>query len=247
MNLKDKNIIVTGSTRGIGKDIAIKCLENNANVIIHGTRQEKVDEVVTELKSKYSSKIFGFSCDISNFDSCSKFIENSINALGKVDVLVNNAGITKDNLILRMKEEDWTNVINTNLNSVFYLTKSISRHFLKNKSGKIINISSVVGVMGNPGQSNYAASKAGMIGFTKSIAKEFGSKGITCNAIAPGFIETDMIKSLPDDYINNIIKSIPINRLGNTDDVSNSVLFLASDMANYITGQTISVDGGMYM
>ena len=247
MNLKNKNIIITGSTRGIGKELAISCLKNEANVIIHGTNEERVNTLVTELKQQYKSKIYGFACDISNNEECLNFLKNSIESLEKIDILINNAGITADNLLLRMKEDQWTNVINTNLNSVFFLTKGISRHFLKNKTGKIINISSVVGVMGNAGQSNYAASKAGIIGFTKSVAKELGPKGITCNAVAPGFISTDMIKSLPDDYINNIIDSIPIKRLGTTDDVSNIVMFLASDNANYITGQTISVDGGMNM
>lgn len=247
MKLKDKSILITGSTRGIGLAIAKKLIEQGANVMISGTRQEKVDEVVSELEKKYNTKVQGLACNISSFSDCETFIKSSIESLSKVDVLINNAGITKDNLILRMTENDWTDVIETNLNSLFYLTKSVSRHMLKNKKGKIINISSVVGLMGNPGQSNYAASKAGIIGFTKSIAKEFGAKGIICNAIAPGFIETDMISTLPEEYVNNIIQSVPIKRLGNTDDVSNLVLFLASDESNYITGQVISVDGGMNM
>jgi len=247
MNLKNKNIIVTGSTRGIGKAIASLLLKEEANVIIHGTNNEKVQSIVQELSANTKSKVHGIACNIASMDECKSLIEESISIFGKIDILVNNAGITQDNLLLRMKESQWNDVINVNLNSVFYMTKSIARHFLKNKQGKIINITSVVGLMGNAGQSNYAASKAGIIGFTKSIAKELGPKGIICNAIAPGFIQTDMINTLPEEYINNIIDSIPTKKLGSTEDVSNLVMFLASDKANYITGQTISVDGGMNM
>ncbi len=246
MSVKNKTVLITGSTRGIGYAIAEKLAAQGANLILSGTRQEKVDEVVNKLKQSYSTSISGFACNISDYSDCEKLIKEATN-LGPVDILINNAGITKDNLLLRMKKEDWCDVIDTNLNSIFFLTKLITRHMLKNKKGKIINISSVVGLIGNPGQSNYAASKAGIIGFTKSVAKELGSKGITCNAIAPGFIETDMINTLPDEYLNNIIQSIPIKRLGKTDDVSNLVLFLSSDDSNYITGQVISVDGGMNM
>ena len=247
MKLKDKTILITGSTRGIGKAIAENCIQEGATVIICGTREEKVKEIVEEFNSKYKKPQIGLACNISTFENCENLIKEALTKTEKIDVLINNAGITKDNLILRMKPDDWDNVINTNLNSAFYLTKSITRHMLKNKGGKIINISSVVGIMGNPGQSNYAASKAGLIGFTKSIAKELGAKGIICNAIAPGFIETDMIKALPEEYLNNIIQSVPIKRLGKTEDVSNLTVFLASDDSNYITGQTISVDGGMNM
>ena len=163
----------------------------------------------------------------------------------KIDCLVNNAGITADNLLLRMSEADWNNVIQTNLNSVFFMTKAVSRSMIKNKSGKIINITSVVGIKGNPGQANYAAAKAGIIGFTKTIAKELGSRGITCNAIAPGYIKTELIDSVQKDYIDNIIANIPLQRLGFKEEIANIVSFLISDKSNYITGQVLSVDGGM--
>ena len=241
--LKDKAVIVTGSTRGIGYEIAKSLLKRGAKVVISGRSQEKVDDVVSQLFD--FGTVTGFACDVSNFESCQNFVTQAIDAFEKIDVVVNNAGITKDNLLLRLKEEDWQDVIDTNLSSVFYMTKSISRHMLKNKSGRIINISSVVGITGNAGQANYAAAKAGIFGFTKTIAKELGGKGILCNAIAPGFIETDMISTLPEDYINNIIQQTAIKRLGQAEDVSNLVAFLASDEASYITGQVISVDGGM--
>lgn len=247
MNLHNKNILITGSTRGIGLALAQDCLKHEANIVIHGTNQEKVDELVHELKQNYNGTIYGMAADISDPEECKKLINFSIEKLTKIDVLINNAGITKDNLILRMTPQDWQDVINVNLNSAFYTIKAITKHFLKNKAGNIINLSSVVGKMGNAGQANYAASKAGIIGLTKSVAKELGAKGITCNAIAPGFIETDMIKALPEEYINNIISNIPAKRLGNTNDVSKLVIFLASGDAPYITGQAISVDGGMDM
>ena len=175
------------------------------------------------------------------------FIKNTVNEFGQVDVLINNAGITKDNLLLRLDQTDWSDVIETNLNSIFNTTKSVIKFMLKKKYGRIINVASVVGLMGNPGQSNYAASKAGMIAFTKSIAREYGKKNITINAVAPGFIQTDMIETLPKDYLDNIIDNIPMVRLGKPDDVSRAVLFLASDNASYITGQVLSIDGGLYM
>ena len=245
MRLKDKNILITGSTRGIGLAVAHECASEGANIVIHGTNRDKVEEIVTSLQKQYQTKITGFNYDIKNYDNCQNLVKDSINALTSLDVLVNNAGITRDNLLIRMTEQEWNDVIETNLNSVFSMTKAVTRPFLKQKSGKIINMSSVVGLMGNPGQANYAATKGGMIAFTKSIAKEFGAKGIQCNAIAPGFIKTDMIDTLPDDYLDTIIKSIPARKLGSTDDVSKLVLFLASDESGYITGQTISVDGGM--
>ena len=245
MRLKNKNIIITGSTRGIGLAIAHECAKEGANIVIHGTNPEKVKEIVSLLNDTYSTTIVGFACDITSYEACQNLVKDSLNALKSIDSLINNAGITRDNLLLRMSEDEWNDVIETNLTSIFSMTKAISKPFLKQKSGKIINMSSVVGIMGNAGQSNYAASKGGIIAFTKSIAKEFGAKGIQCNAIAPGFIQTEMIDTLPEDYLNTIIKSIPARKLGSTDDVSKLVLFLASDESRYITGQTISVDGGM--
>jgi 3-oxoacyl-[acyl-carrier protein] reductase len=247
IDLTNKNAIITGSTRGIGRNIAEKLASSGANVVITGTRQEKCDEVAREIQEKYKVKTLAIQTDVSNLESIQTLISKTIEELGSIQILVNNAGITKDNLLLRMKPEDFDSVIQTNLNSVFYSTKTCLRPMLKQRYGRIINVTSIVGIMGNAGQGNYAASKAGVIGFTKSIAKEVGAKGITINAVAPGFIETDMIKSLPEEYINNIISSIPLKRLGTPDDVSNLVAFLASDLASYITGQAITVGGGILM
>ncbi len=245
MRLKNKNILITGSTRGIGLAIAHECAKEGANLVIHGTKPEKVNEIVKQLKETYPTKIVGFAYNIKEFENCQNLVKQSLESLNSLDVLINNAGITKDNLLLRMSEEEWSDVIQTNLTSVFSMTKAISKSFLKQKSGKIINMSSVVGIIGNAGQANYAAAKGGINTFTKTIAKEFGAKGIQCNAIAPGFIKTEMIDTLPEEYLNTIIKSIPAKKLGSTDDVSKLVLFLASNESDYITGQVISVDGGM--
>lgn len=247
MSLKNNVILVTGSTRGIGLAIAEKAASEGASLIISGRNQDTATDIAEKIEKKYNVTAIGIACNINEFESCQNLINKSLETFNKIDVVVNNAGITKDNLILRMKENDWHDVINTNLNSIFYMTKLISKSMIKNKKGKIINISSIVGITGNAGQTNYAATKAGIIGFTKSIAKELGGKGITCNAIAPGFIETDMIETLPKEYISNIISNIPLRRLGKTEDVSDLVVFLASDKANYITGQVLSVDGGMNM
>ncbi len=247
MSLKNNVILVTGSTRGIGLAIAEKAASEGASLIISGRNQDTATDIAEKIEKKYNVTAIGIACNINEFESCQNLINKSLETFTKIDVVVNNAGITKDNLILRMKENDWHDVINTNLNSIFYMTKLISKSMIKNKKGKIINISSIVGITGNAGQTNYAATKAGIIGFTKSIAKELGGKGITCNAIAPGFIETDMIETLPKEYISNIISNIPLRRLGKTEDVSDLVVFLASDKANYITGQVLSVDGGMNM
>jgi len=247
MSLKNKIVIITGSTRGIGLAIAKTFAEAGATLIISSRNQEKTTEIANTLMSDYNIQSLGIACNVSSLESCKELISKCIETYGKIDVLINNAGITDDNLLLRMSEDQWNNVIQTNLNSVFYMTKTVSKYMLKQKSGKIINITSVVGLMGNAGQANYAAAKAGIIGLTKSIAKELGSKGIICNAIAPGFIDTDMIDSLPKEYISNIINNIPLKRLGTVKDVSDLTLFLASEKSNYITGQTLSVDGGMNM
>jgi len=245
MRLKNKNILITGSTRGIGLAIAHGCAKEGANIVIHGTNEERVNEIVATLSKSYSSKIIGFEANIKDFENCQNLVKNSLEGLSSLDVLINNAGITRDNLLLRMTETDWNEVIQTNLTSAFSMIKAITKSLIKQKSGKIINMSSVVGLMGNAGQANYAASKGGIIALTKSIAKEFGSRNIQCNAIAPGFIETEMIKTLPEEYLNTIIKSIPAGKLGTTEDVAQLVVFLASNESDYITGQTFSVDGGM--
>ena len=243
--LENKVILVTGGTRGIGLEIAETCAKEGAVVIICGRNLETTQKTALDISKKYNTDVFGLNCDVSSASDCTNLIKIILEKYKKIDCLVNNAGITADNLLLRMSEADWNNVIQTNLNSVFFMTKAVSRSMIKNKSGKIINITSVVGIKGNPGQANYAAAKAGIIGFTKTIAKELGSRGITCNAIAPGYIKTELIDSVQKDYIDNIIANIPLQRLGFKEEIANIVSFLISDKSNYITGQVLSVDGGM--
>jgi 3-oxoacyl-[acyl-carrier protein] reductase len=245
MLLKDKVAIVTGAARGIGYGIADAYAKEGCNIVICDIAEEASIAAAQKIAKENGVEALGLKTDVTNFEETKAMIEKTVERFGKVDILVNNAGITKDNLLLRMTPEDWGKVINVNLNSVFNCTKNVVRTMLKQKSGKIINIASVVGVIGNPGQANYAASKAGIIGFTKTIAKEFGAKGISANAIAPGFIQTDMIESLPKDYIDNIISAVPQKRLGTIQDVANVALFLASDLSKYMTGQVFNVDGGM--
>ena len=242
-NLENKNIIVTGASGGIGNSIVKKLNEAGANILASGTRIEKLEE----LKKKFENlKILKF--DISQSSKIEEFIENATSELGgSLDALVNNAGITRDNLLMRMSEEQWDEVMNVNLKSVFNLTKASLRTFLKQKNGSIINMSSVVGVMGNAGQSNYAASKAGIVGFSKSMAKELGSRGIRCNVITPGFIETEMTAELGEDALKKWTDGIPLKRGGTTEDVANACVFLGSDMSTYISGQVLSVCGGMLM
>lgn len=245
--LKDKCAIVTGAGRGIGKAIALKLADLGSNIVINYRNSEKeARELVAEIEKKGVSALM-VQADVSNFKECETLIKAAVEKFGKIDILVNNAGITKDTLILRMKEEDFDTVIQTNLKGTFNCIKHCSHVMLKQKFGKIINISSVIGLVGNAGQANYAASKAGIIGLTKSVAKELGSRGITVNAVAPGFIETDMTEKLSDKIKNTLIDGIPLKRLGNPKDVANMVAFLASDDANYITGQVLNVDGGMVM
>ena len=247
MKFKDKIVVVTGASRGIGYSIAETFAKNGANLAICSTNDGKAKETAQKLTDNHGQKAFGKGVDIKNFDEVTEFISDVQQTFGRIDILVNNAGITRDNLLLRLNETDWTDVINTNLNSTFFTTKSVIKIMLKQKYGRIVNVSSVIGLMGNPGQSNYSASKAGMIAFTKSIAREYGKKNITVNAVAPGFIQTDMTDSLPNEQLNNIMDSVPLNRIGTPDDVSNVVMFLASEDANYITGQVVSIDGGLYM
>jgi 3-oxoacyl-[acyl-carrier protein] reductase len=243
--LESKVAIVTGGSRGIGKAICQSFAENGCDVAFtYNNSKESAENLATEL-NKMGVRAKAYKSDASSFDDSSKLVDDVISDFGKIDVLVNNAGIKKDNLLMRMDKEDFDSVINTNLSSVFNLTKSSIRTFLKQRSGSIINISSVVGVKGNAGQSNYSASKAGIIGFSKSVALELGSRNIRSNVIAPGFIETDMTDSLSEDVINSWKESIPLKRGGNPSDVGNACVFLASDLSSYITGQVLHVDGGM--
>ena len=241
----DKVALVTGGSGGIGSAIAIKLSEKGFNVAITYLSNEKAAKEVIEEIEKNNVKGLAIKADVSKEKDVEEIIGIINNEFKTIDVLVNNAGITRDNLLLRMKSEDWNQVIDTNLKSVYLCTKAVTRNMMKKKYGKIINITSVVGISGNAGQSNYSASKAGVIGFTKSVAKELGSRGINVNAVAPGFIDTDMTSVLSEDIKDEMLKSIPLNRVGKPQDVANLVAYLCSDEADYITGQVIHVDGGM--
>lgn len=240
--LDGKVALVTGGTRGIGKGICQKFADEGATVVFTYLSS---DEKAKALQSELGENSLAIKSDAAQLEQVEELINQIVEKYGQLDVVVNNAGITRDNLLMRMKEEDWDAVINTNLKSVFNVTKAVQRTMLKQRSGSIINITSVVGVQGNAGQANYAASKAGIIGFTKSVAKELGSRSIRCNAIAPGFIETEMTEALDENVVDEWRKSIPLKRGGTPEDVANAVTFLASDMSSYVTGQTISVCGGM--
>ncbi|MFT4695666.1 MAG: 3-oxoacyl-[acyl-carrier protein] reductase [Urechidicola sp.] len=243
--LADKVVLITGASQGIGKGIAIRCAEHGANIAFtHLSSPDKAKEVENELIA-IGVKAKGYQSDASEFESSHKLVEDVMEDFGQIDVLVNNAGITKDGLLMRMSEQDWDDVLRVNLKSIFNMTKAVQRTMLKQRKGSIINLSSVVGVNGNAGQSNYSASKAGMIGFTKSIAKELGSRNIRSNAIAPGFIATKMTAKLDQDVVGNWVKEIPLKRAGTTEDVADVCVFLASEMSAYVTGQTIHVCGGM--
>ncbi len=243
--LSGKIALVTGASKGIGKGIAEKLAQHGANVAFtYLSSVEKGQALEIDLQ-KYGTKIKGYQSDASDLKSAETLVNNVVSDFGGLDIVVNNAGITRDGLLMRMSEENFNAVIHTNLNSVFNIIKSCQRQMLKQKSGSIINISSVVGLKGNAGQANYAASKAGIIGFTKSIALELGSRNIRCNAIAPGFIETEMTAALTEETIAQWRESIPMKRGGSPEDIANCVVFLASDLSSYITGQVIQVDGGM--
>lgn len=243
--LKDKVALVTGAGRGIGKEIALTLAKNGATVIVnYNGSKESADKVVEEITAN-GGNAEAIQCNISDYSASEEFIKNVLAKYKKVDILVNNAGVTRDNLIMRMSEEDYDMVLDTNLKGAFNMIKHLSRSFLKQKAGKIINISSVSGVMGNAGQANYSASKAGLIGLTKSVAREMASRGICVNAVAPGFIDTDMTRALSDDAKESLNKMIPMGRTGQAKEVAELVLFLAGDGSNYITGQVIGVDGGM--
>ena len=243
--LEGKNILITGGSRGIGKSIVEVLFNSGANVgFTFSSSESAANEIAKNLNSS-SQKCIAYKSDASKLNQCENLVESFLNDFETIDVLINNAGITKDNLLMRMGEDDFDKVIEVNLKSVFNMTKACQRVFLKNRKGSIINMSSVVGVKGNAGQSNYAASKAGIIGFSKSIAQELGSRSIRCNVIAPGFIKTEMTDNLSDSIIESWTENIPLKRPGESNDVANLCLFLASDLSSYITGQVINVDGGL--
>ncbi|MDU4959951.1 MAG: 3-oxoacyl-[acyl-carrier-protein] reductase [Sporomusaceae bacterium] len=247
MLLGNKVALVTGASRGIGRAVALALAKAGAKVVVNyaGNAQAAADTV--EAITAFGGEAIAVQADVAQADAVETLIKQALDAYGRIDILVNNAGITRDNLLLRMKEDDWDAVMNTNLKGIFHCTKQVSRIMIKQKSGKIINMTSVVGVMGNAGQSNYAAAKAGVIGFTKSMAKELAARGITVNAIAPGFIATDMTAVLPDQVKAGMADNIPLARMGQPEEVAAAAVFLASDSADYITGQTLHVDGGMVM
>ena len=243
--LNGKIVLVTGATRGIGKAIALTLGAAGATVIGTATTESGADNISKVFaENKISGK--GMKLDVTDNEQVSNLVKDIGEDFGSVDILVNNAGITRDNILLRMKEDEWEDIINTNLSSIYKMSKSVLRGMIKKRSGRIISITSVVGAMGNAGQSNYGAARAGIIGFTKSLAREVGVRGITVNAIAPGFIETDMTNDLSDDHKEALTSQIPMGRLGTSDEVAQAVLFLAGDSGSYITGQTLHVNGGMY-
>lgn len=247
MKLLNKKAIVTGGTRGIGKGIVKELVQNGCNVVFTYFSSDESARAIEKELSSDSVKVFGFKADASSFSNAEDTIKFTLEKLGGIDILVNNAGRTKDNLLLRMTEQDFDSIINANLKSVFNYTKAVLKPMIGQRYGKIINISSVVGLVGNPGQANYVASKAGVIGLTKSNAKELASRNINVNAVAPGFIETDMTDKLNDQQKEAILSNIPIKRLGKPEDVAKAVVFLASSESDYITGQVLTVDGGMVM
>ncbi|NLL31578.1 MAG: 3-oxoacyl-[acyl-carrier-protein] reductase [Clostridiales bacterium] len=245
--VENKNAIITGGTRGIGREIARTLAENGANIAInYRNYNEEVEKLVEELKS-YGVKVFAAKCDVSNSEEVNNFVKEVKENFGTIDILVNNAGITKDGLLIRMSEKDFEDVIDVNLKGTFNTTKAVSSVMIKQRYGKIINLASVVGIAGNAGQCNYAASKAGIIGFSKSAARELASRNINVNCIAPGYINTDMTKVLSDKIKDEVVKNIPMRKIGEAREVANLALFLASNLSDYITGQVINVDGGMVM
>ncbi|EMI5488999.1 3-oxoacyl-ACP reductase FabG [Providencia stuartii] len=243
MSFEGKIALVTGASRGIGKAIALTLAERGATVIGTATSESGAEAISAYLDGKGK----GFSLNVTDPASIDETLNNIRQQFGEIDILVNNAGITRDNLLMRMKEDEWQDIIDTNLSSVYRLSKSVLRAMMKKRCGRIISIASVVGVMGNAGQANYAAAKAGLIGFSKSLAREVASRGITVNVVAPGFIETDMTKALTDEQRAGILSQVPADRLGDAQEIASAVAFLASNEAGYITGETLHVNGGMYM
>ncbi|SEM47042.1 3-oxoacyl-[acyl-carrier-protein] reductase [Mesobacillus persicus] len=247
MKLEGKVALVTGASRGIGREIALELAREGANVAVNYAGSEaKASEVAEEIRAMGREAIL-VQADVSQSVSVDAMIKQTTEAFGRIDILVNNAGITKDNLLMRMKEADWDDVININLKGVFLCTKAVTRQMMKQRSGRIINISSIVGVSGNAGQANYVAAKSGVIGLTKTTAKELATRGITVNAVAPGFITTDMTDKLTEEQKSEMLKQIPLARLGEPTDIAKTVLFLASEDSRYMTGQTLHIDGGMVM
>ncbi|MCM0147400.1 3-oxoacyl-ACP reductase FabG [Photobacterium galatheae] len=243
MSLQGKVALVTGASRGIGRAIAEILVERGATVIGTATSESGAEAISAYLGDKGK----GLALNVTSQESIDEVLKQIKEAYGDVDILINNAGITRDNLLMRMKDDEWQDIIDTNLTSVFRLSKAVLRAMMKKRYGRIISIGSVVGTMGNPGQTNYSAAKAGLIGFTKSMAREVASRGITVNAVAPGFIETDMTKALNDEQRASILSSVPADRLGDPREIAAAVAFLASDDAGYVTGETLHVNGGMYM
>ena len=244
--LNEKVAVVTGAGRGIGRAVAIAYAKMGANVVCVSRTEENSSKVAAEIEG-LGQKAWPFAVDVSKTNAVENAAQSILEATGKIDILVNNAGITRDNLLMRMSEEEWDTVLNTNLKGAFNFTKAFTRTFMKQRSGRIINIASVIGLIGNAGQSNYAASKAALIGFTKSVAKELAPRGVTANAIAPGFIETDMTSVLDEKVRGAIINRVPMARFGSPEDVANAAIFLAMESTNYMTGQILTVDGGMVM
>jgi 3-oxoacyl-[acyl-carrier protein] reductase len=247
MKLEGKVALVTGASRGIGREIALELARLGANVAVNYSGSEAKANEVVDLIKEMGREAYSVQCDVSNSEAVTSMVKEMIERFGKLDILVNNAGITRDNLLMRMKDDEWDDVININLKGVFLTTKAVTRQMMKQRSGRIINIASIVGVSGNPGQANYVAAKAGVIGLTKTTAKELASRNITVNAIAPGFITTDMTDKLTDEVKAEMLKVIPLARFGEAKNIATVVSFLASEDSAYMTGQTLHVDGGMVM
>jgi 3-oxoacyl-[acyl-carrier protein] reductase len=246
LELKGKIALVTGAAQGIGRSIALLLAQKGVDIVISDINLEKAEETAKEVEA-LGRKVMAIRADVANTNDVERMVEAILERFGQIDILVNNAGIARDKLILRMTEEDWDAVLNVNLRGTFNCTKAVIRHMSKQRKGKIVNIASVVGEMGNVGQANYSASKAGVIGFTKTIAREFAQRGINVNAVAPGYIETPMTKALPEKVKEELRRMIPLERLGRPEDVAQAVLFLVSEASSYITGQVLNVNGGIYM